>query len=181
MFNWEGCPIGLFDLYMDVAAVKVAESGEDFVCIELWIPDRYAETHRPECEGVARRPIYGVVRQLRKLSAGKGIFLLIMGDDIPSRHRIDPESWFGALSPLLKELKNSGDLKGCALFTSKSRDEILLRRCGDFRTEKDQDTYNALFDRLDILVTGQPNRYVSPKNREITGISPALLPLLSPA
>ena len=176
MFNWEGCPLELFDQYMDVAAVKAAESGENFVSIEVWIPDRYAKEHRPECQDFARRPIYGVVKQIRKLCGDRKAILLFMGDDELSPYRIDAVSWSVALAPLLAELRRNDLLKGSILFTAKPHEEVLQYLDRNFPRQSQRDACSTLFDQLDLLITGQANRYVCAENREIHGIPPKGFP-----
>ncbi|MBQ2265864.1 MAG: hypothetical protein II342_00540, partial [Clostridia bacterium] len=83
MFNWDSCPIDLFDLYIEVGEVKKSKTEYDgCVCIELWIKSTFSNTCvREECKNPIRRPVFGVLKQIRKLCDDKPVCLMIMGDD----------------------------------------------------------------------------------------------------
>lgn len=176
MFNWEGCPIGLFDMYMEVLEVKAVETPENAVCIEVWFRDKYTGGTPP-----VRRPIYGIMKQILKLCGDRQAILLFMCEDPVSRYCIDAESWSSAIYLLLRELHCLGKVRASALFTHKSPAQIQQRREGFFRTDRDREEYLALYDILDVLVACQPNRYAPADNRQIIGTCPEdLAAFLSP-
>lgn len=158
MINWEGCPIGLFDLYMEVGEVKTVEAGDKRVWIEVWIGSSFAkECSRSECKNIRRRPIFSVMKQILKLS-GNGKAGLIFQCDDPDSWGNDTENQSGAIFLLLRELKLLGKLGPVLMFTRKSREQIRQRSSG-FQSQRDKAEYDGLYEMLDVLVTRQANRY----------------------
>lgn len=169
MFDWKGCPMELFDKYMEVGDVKaVASKDENCVCIEIWVGSGFAKTHvRPECGTIRRRPLYGILKQVEKLCAGRRTHLLFMCDDEECGFGNDTENWAGAIGLLLRELKRAGIVERTILFTRKSSEQIQSRTMGRFRREDDREEYIYLFRTLDVLITQQANRYASAEHRQI--------------
>lgn len=158
MFDWEGCPLGLFDLYMEVGDVKAEAAGDGSVGIEIWIGScRAKEFTRPECAEIRRRPIYGVMKQILKLSGEREVRLVFLCDDIESWGN-DTENQSGAIYLLLRELKKLGKPIHTTLYTRKSRAQIALRS-ESFGSSRDKTEYDGLYEILDVLVTEQANPY----------------------
>ena len=158
MFDWEGCPLSLFDLYMGVGDVKAEAAGDGSVRIEIWIGSSMAkEFSRPECAQIRRRPIYGVMKQILKLSGEREARLVFLCDDIESWGN-DTENQSIGIYLLLRELKKLGKPIHTTLYTRKSRAQIA--QCSEsFGSSRDRAEYDGLYEILDELITEQANPY----------------------
>lgn len=180
MFDWSGCPTGLFDLYMEVGAVQPAGVSTD-ACeyLEIWIGDSFAKDPvRPECDNIRRRPIYGILKQILKLCGEKKAGLIFMCDDLPSRYGSDSTSWSSAIYLLLRELQKTDKLGPSILFSRNTLSQILQQGSKPTLAEKDRTEYQALYELLDVLVTQQANRYSDPAHRTVIAYQEACLPEL---
>ena len=177
MFNWDGCPIRMFDVYMEVGQVRPGDMLADgSVIVEVWVGSCFPQTHtRAELESVVRRPIYGIYKQILKFCGDRKAVLVFQCDDHPGIIDGDTENWSIAIYLLLEALEKAGKLSGSVLFTRKSIADIHSRSSEDFLYLGDRENYEALYRTLDILITRQPNRYVSSENREIFCRNEALL------
>ena len=169
MFQWDGCPLDLFDIYLEVGEVKVRrKQGKELIGIELWIGSCFRNPPvRPEFARIVRRPVYGILKQIRKLSENRQICLLIMCDDTEGWGN-DTTNWSGALFLLMRELKKYSCFRYAVMFTRKSWEQIQEGGSVErFRSESARREYLALYDALDVLVTRQANLYSCPDNRKL--------------
>ena len=115
MFDWFGCPAGLFDLYMEVGSVQQSRvTSEQCTYIEVWVTSTFSRNCvREECRQPVRRPIYGVLKQIRELCAGKPACMIFLCDD---RHD-DAIRWMPAIDLLLKQMREEDLLKHTLLYT----------------------------------------------------------------
>lgn len=177
MFNWDGCPAGLFDMYMEVGQVIPGETLPDgSVLVEIWVGDCFTQSHcRPELESVVRRPVYGIYKQILKFCGERKAVLVFQCDDRPGVIGGDTENWSVAIYLLLRALKKTGKLSGSILFTRKTEGDIRSRDLTHSIYPHEQEHYDALYQSLDILVTCQPNRFAPPENRKVFCRNEALL------
>ena len=187
MSVWSGCPVGLYNLYMEAGEVRaVAVEGAPCVYVEVWVCSVFSKNCvRPECRAPVRRTIYDVVKQIRKLSGGKPVCLVFLSDD----RQDDPADWSVALWLLVQQLEAEGLLGHALLYTKKTPERLEAFGRTVWRTEQDRERFLALFARLDAVVYGQANPYqeapgqvagkgrslqryckaVAPENRGFTG------------
>ena len=154
MFCWDNCPPELFDLYIEVGEVKESEvKDKDCVYIEVWLASFFnTGAVRQECARPVRRPIYGVIKQIRKLSGGRPVCLILMCDD----NRDDTLLWAVAIRLLLKYLQPSCSL----LYIRKTRQETeeFVRNL-HVRREEDRKVFQNLETFTTATLYSCPNRY----------------------
>ena len=103
MFNREGSPAGLFDMYIEVGDVKKSKfESNNSVFIEIWIVSHFARNCiREECRQPVRRPIYDVLQQIKEMCGEKPANILFMCDDTQN----DTILWAEAILLLQQELE----------------------------------------------------------------------------
>ena len=177
MFNWDGCPAGLFDIYMEVGRVAPGSTLPDgSVIVEIWTGSCFTRSScRPELESVVRRPVYGIYKQILKFCGDGNAVVVFQCDDRPGPIGGDTENWSVAIYLLLQALKKAGKLSGSVLFTGKTEADIRSRDLTDSPYPHEQENYDALYQSLDILVTRQPNRYAASEDRRVFCRNEALL------
>ena len=161
MFDWNGCPVGLFDMYMEVGEVKEAKiKAEECIFVEVWVTSTFArQCVRTESKHPARRAIYDVLKQIRALCGNKPACIILMCDD----KRDDTILWGGAILLLLNALAKENRLKYAILFARGSEEDTdSLVQTTTWNTEKEE-----LLLLLDAVVYGQANYYVKQENPHI--------------
>ena len=178
MFNWDGCPPGLFDSYIEVGDIKKSKfQTEDCVFIEIWVTAHFARNYiREECKHPMRTPIYGVLKQIKEMCGSKPVCIIIMCDDMG----VDTIDWGVAIYLMLKQLEKENIIKHSMLFTKNDEKTVLnfaaiMKHCSN----QDKETFLLLFNMLDAIVYQQPNYYAKQQNMLIKTRAGGLPPLLN--
>ena len=163
MFNWDGCPQGLFDRYIEVGEVKKSKfQTEDYVFIEIWVTSSFASNCiREECRESARRPIYGVLKQIKEMCGERPGVILFMCDDMQN----DTILWTEAILLLHRELKNRNIVKHSVLFARDSKEEtenFVKNAC--WHSDKTKEKALRLPKIPDAVIYGRANCYVKSEN-----------------
>ena len=112
MYDWNGCPAGWFDLYMEVGEVRKVPVASDFV-VEIWVASTFGRNMvREECKNRSRRPIYDVLKQIRGLCEDKPMGVIFLSDD----GRNDAVAWSAAVTLLIRQLKEEALLAYSVLY-----------------------------------------------------------------
>ena len=154
MFNWDDCPLKLFDQYIEVEDVRLSDvQSEELAFVEVWISSFFNCKKADDCKEPVRRPIYGVVKQIKKLCGTKGAMIAVMCDE----GSVDTSEWGVAVCLLLEQLKEEGLLKYSILFTKKNEAEIEAIKTKRWQTERNRELFCALTDMLDVTVYQRAN------------------------
>jgi hypothetical protein len=166
MFRWDDCPLALFDQYIEVGTVRrSAFQTEECAFVEVWLASFFTRVHlREECWQPKRRPIYGVAKQIRKLSEHKPVCVVLLCDD----GQQDTLLWGRAILLLLRELERDATLRHAILFLRDSaEDTAAFLQTNHWRTEADAEAMHAFLDLPEATVFGQANYYVNQENIHI--------------
>lgn len=158
MFDWNGCPPGMFDIYVEVGEVKSCGSDPDgSVSIELWTASCLSpRSSLSECASPVRRPVYGVLKQIRKLSEGMPVSLSVMCNGVTC----DTVDQSVALALLIKQLKSEGLLKETVIYTGYSKARLEERiQTSKWRRSSDRELFLSLYELTDTVVFEKANRY----------------------
>lgn len=169
MLQLDGCPLSLYGMYLESGDIKRRGKQDGGLCvIELWVGAYFAKGHvRPECGKIQRRSLYEILKQILKLGGSKKFCLAIMCDDAESWGN-DTADWSTAIFPLLQELRACENFSCAVLFTRKSYEQLQERGSTmRFRNEQEKRSYEALYETVDVLVTGQANCYCTSDQREV--------------
>lgn len=171
MFNWDGVPMDMFDVYMEVGDVKALPAeGKDYVPIEVWVSCCSAREYiRPECRDIRRRPVYGVLKQILKLSGDKQALLIFQCDEsgIPGSDTVGQSI---TLYLLLRELLKLNKVKYSIAYTGYYREQVTALFQSRFRREQNRLNCMNFYRCLDVLVLSQYNSYAhSPGPKILTG------------
>ena len=177
MVNWEGCPLELFDRYIEAGTVKKSKfQTEDCVFIELWLTATFTRKHvREECMHPVRTPIYSVLKQVKEMCGSKPACIMILCDDVG----VDTIDWGAGIYLLLKELEKENIIKHSMLFTKNDENTVVnFSETMQYFSNQEQETILLLLDMLDAIVFEQPNYYVKQQNVRIKTRAGELPPLL---
>lgn len=174
MALWKGVPGELYDLYMEVGAIKAMETTADCCFVEVWVGSSFSsKPTREECAGMARRPVFKVMKEIVQLAGEKKVCPVFMCDD--NENRADAIGWGFGNYLMLKELEKVDKLGGAVLFTGKSYEAVLNSPLPMHRRTRAGELYEVqcLLNMVDVLVTGRPNRFAPGENPEVRESSSA--------
>lgn len=156
MFDWTGCPAGLSDLYMEISEVKISSfEAEGCVFAELTVSTTGDE--------VVRRPIYGILRQLKKFCGSSPLCLVIMSKE----EGYDTTDLYSALYVLLKQLKKDGILLHTLLYTKLTQEQFNERISStDLHKRLNKEEFLEFCEMPDVIVFGKAN-FLSEKSNII--------------
>lgn len=169
MFRWEGCPLELYDVYMEVGEVKESDVKSEECCyIEVWLSSFFVKNPvRKPCVASVRRPVYGIIKQIRKLCGTKPACLILMCDDLSD----DTLLWGVAISLLLRHLAPAYALLCVKKTEAETESFVRNLNCRSF---KDKETFQNLPTLPDAIVYGCPNRYADRTNASVKSNTPTL-------
>ena len=168
MTLWKNVPGELYDLYIEVGALKAVEETADCCFVEVWVGSCFSgKSAREECTGIARRPVFKVMKEIVQLAGEKKVCPVFMSDDKDTW--ADAIGWGFGIYLMLKELEKAEKLGGAVLFTGKTYDAVLNSPPPTHRRTRAGELYEVqcLLDMTDVLVTGRPNRFVPGETPEV--------------
>jgi len=162
MSKWNGVPLEMFDIYIEVGEIRLAEAkDDDCVNVEVWIGSCFTREYlREECKTIDRRSVYGLMKQILKMAGDKQVCITFMCDDIDSFGN-DTSDWSSSIYLLVNELRNRGKVNNSTLYTRKSYEEVMERANREFLRQSAKEQYLKLYEILDVLITECANPYHS--------------------
>lgn len=174
MALWKGVPGELYDLYMEVGEIKAVDTTAEWCFVEVWVGSGFSgKPAREECAGMARRPVFTVMKEIARLAGEKKACPIFMCDD--NETWADAIGWGFGIYLMLKELEKVNKLGSAILFTGKSYEAVLNSPPPMHRRTRAGELYDVqcLLNMVGVLVTGRPNRFVPGKNPEIRALCSA--------